>query len=139
MTDKFPEAFERFTDNVSIRNIKTWKQLELAFGHWAGRKWVPTSKQLHGLAIQARKLGIEPARYPTRDEQIRAIFHTRLPIEQQKEVKREKGFSKSYSSFNVWMEMTTRTTAYQRRVINYIRTHPNATLTEARGHKAKRF
>lgn len=138
MTDKFPEAFARFTHVVSVRNIKTWKQLQLAFGSWAGKKWRPTRKQLDGLAIQARKLGIETRRYRTREEQIRAIFKPRPTIQQQKEVQREKGFSKSYSSFNVWMEKTTRTTAYQRRIINYIITHPNATLAEARGHKTKK-
>lgn len=138
MTDKFPEAFHRFTDVVSVRNIKTWKQLQLAFGSWGGKKWIPTSKQLDGLAIQARKLGIETTEYRTREEQIRAIFQKKAIFEQQKEVQREKGFSKSYSSFNVWIDKTTRTTAYQRRVINYIRTHPNASLAEARGHKAKR-
>jgi hypothetical protein len=138
MTDKFPEAFERFTETVSIKKIKTWKQLQLTFGSWAGSKWVPTSKQLDALAIQARKLGIETTGYRTIEEHIRAIFKTRPIIEQQREVQREKGFSKSYSSFNVWMEKTTRTTAYQRRVINYIRNHPNATLAEARGHSKKR-
>jgi hypothetical protein len=142
MTDKFPEAFHRFTDVVSVRNIKTWKQLQLAFGSWGGKKWIPTSKQLDGLAIQARKLGIETTEYQTREEKVKAIFQTaketRIAIEQQKEAQREKGFSKSYNSFNVWMEKTTRTTSYQRRVISYIRTHPNATLAEARGHRAKR-
>jgi len=59
MTDKFPEAFNRFKEDVNVRNIKTWKQLQLAFGSWAGKKWVPTGKQLDGLAIQARKLGIK--------------------------------------------------------------------------------
>ncbi len=142
MTDKFPEAFHRFTDVVSVKNIKSWKQLQLAFGSWAGKKWIPTSKQLDGLAIQSRKLGIETVDYCTRDEQVKAIFQTakekRIAIEQRKEAQREKGFSKSYSSFNLWMEKTTRTTSYQRRVISYIRTHPKATLAEARGHRGKR-
>jgi hypothetical protein len=138
MTDKFPEAFHRFTRVVSVRNIRTWKQMQFAFGSWAGKKWIPTGKQLDGLAIQARKLGIETTDYRTRDEQVRAIFQRKAIFEQQKEVQREKGFSKSYSSFNVWMEKTTRTTAYQRRIINYIKNNPNATLAQARGHKAKR-
>jgi hypothetical protein len=137
MTDKFPEAFHRFTHVVSVRKIKSWKQLQLAFGSWAGKKWRGTSRQIDALAIQARRLGLETTDYRTRDEQIRAIFQRKAVFEQQKkEVKREKGFSKSYSSFNLWIEKATRTTAYQRRVISYIRTHPNATLAEARGHRA---
>ena len=142
MTDKFPEAFRRFKEDVNIKKIKDWKQLELAFSSWGGKKWIPTGKQLDGLAKEARKLGIETEEYRTREENIRRIFQTarekKVAIEQQKEVQIEKGFSRSYFSFNVWMEKTNRTTAYQRRVINYIRTHPNATLEEARGHRTKR-
>jgi|WetSurMetagenome_2_1015567.scaffolds.fasta_scaffold633200_1 hypothetical protein len=143
MTDKFPEAFHRFTKVVSVRNIKSWKQLQLAFSSWSPKKWIPTSKQLDALAVQARKLGIETTEYQTRDEKVKAIFQTakekRIAIEQQKEAQREKGFSRSYSSLNAWMEKTTRTTAYQRRVISYIRNHPKANLEEARGHTTKRL
>ncbi len=142
MTDKFPEAFNRFKEDVNFKKIRDWKQLELAFGSWAGKKWIPTGRQLDGLTNEARKLGIETEGHSTREEKVKRIFQTaretRATIEQQKAVQREKGFSKSYSSFNIWMEKTTRTTAYQRRIINYIRTHPNATLEEARGHRAKR-
>jgi hypothetical protein len=142
MTDKFPEAFERFSKDVLVKDITSWRQMEIAFSHWAGRKWVPTRKQSNALAKEARKLGIETTGYRTREEQIRTILKPKPTIgqttQQMREEKRENSFSKSYVSFNSWMEKTTRTTAYQRRIINYIRTHPNATLEQARGHRAKR-
>lgn len=138
MPDKFPEAFERFTDVILVNKIKTWNQLQLVFGSWAGSKWVPTSKQLNALATQARKLGIETTEYPKRKQINKPIIQTR-PLEQQIEAVREKQFSKEYNTFKVWKENTARTTAYQRRIINYMKTHPNAKLAEARGHKTKRF
>jgi CRISPR-associated endonuclease Cas1 len=49
----------------------------------------------------------------------------------------ETGFSTKYSSFQQWQSRTVRTTAYQRRISNYMWSHPNATLQQARGH-AKR-
>lgn len=138
MTDKFPEAFNRFCKVVNVKKIKDWKQLRLAFGSWAGRKWLPTGKQLDGLAIQARRLGI-PTKHLTREEQINRVFwKATIFQQQQKEVRREKRFSNSYVNFQIWLEKSTRTTRYQQRVINYIRTHPNATLAEARGHRNKK-
>jgi hypothetical protein len=138
--DKFPEAFDRFCEDVNVDRIETWKQLVSFFGSWAGRKWVPTGRQLDALAKEARKLGIEPEGYRTREEHIKAIYQsaleTRIAIEQRTEVQREKRFSTSYVSFQVWMEKTTRTTRYQQRVIDYIRNHPNASLAEARGHRS---
>jgi hypothetical protein len=137
-TDKFPEAFRRFKQRVNVNNIQTFRQLTLAFGSWSGERWRGTSRQMDALAVQARKLGIEPTGYRAREEQIRAVFKPRTVIEHQKEAKRERGFSTSYSSFDIWLEKITRTTAYQRRVINFIKNHPNASLAEARGHKTKR-
>ncbi len=64
----------------------------------------------------------------------RAVTHEGVTVE------REVGFSIVYMDFNQWLaKATTRTSAYQRRVINYIRNHPNASLAEARGHKAKKL
>jgi len=34
--------------------------LELAFGHWSGHKWGPTTKQLAALAVEARRVGMRP-------------------------------------------------------------------------------
>jgi hypothetical protein len=139
MPDKFPEAFDRFTRVVSIKNIKTWEQMQLAFDSWADpRKWIPTARQRDALATEARKRGIDTTEHRTRDEQIRAIFKKHTEVKQQTEIQREKRFSKSYVGFDDWSEKTARTTAYQRRIISYLRNHPDATLAEARGHRAKR-
>jgi hypothetical protein len=135
MTDKFPEAFERFTEVVSIKNIDTWNKLEFSFGKWQG--YAPTRKQLNALATQARKLGIETTEYTTRKQSYKPITKTRPLIEQQMEVTRETQFSNEYTTFKAWNEKSARTTAYQRRIANYIRNHPNATLAEARGHRVK--
>jgi hypothetical protein len=68
-----------------------------------------------------------------REKEIHRIFGRQSRIEQQGSI-----FSSNYVSFQVWQERTKRTTAYERRIINYLRNHPNATLREARGHRAKR-
>ena len=137
--DKFPEAFKRFEEKVNTNNIESWKQLKLAFGSWAGRRQAPTWRQLGALEKQARKLGIPTHGYLTREAEVQRIFtqsakETRVAIAQH----REKRFSTSYLDFQQWLNNTTRTTAYQRRVINYIKNHPNAKLAEARGHRVKR-
>ena len=58
MTDRFPEAFRRFEDDVDVRDFESFRQLEIAFGYWAGRRWRPTYKQKCALAREARRLGI---------------------------------------------------------------------------------
>jgi hypothetical protein len=118
--DKFPEAFKRFKEKVNVDKIETWKQTD-------------------ALQIQAKRLGIPTEGYRTREEEVQKIFvqsakETRVATAQQ----REKRFSIGYLDFQQWLSNTTRTTAYQRRVINYIKNHPNASLAEARGHKTKR-
>jgi hypothetical protein len=42
VTDRFPEAFRRFEEDVDVSKFVSFRQLELAFGNWAGRKWIPT-------------------------------------------------------------------------------------------------
>jgi hypothetical protein len=129
--DRFPEAFRRFEQNVSTRQIKIFNQLTLAFSSWAGSKWRDTSRQNDALAVEARKLGIPTEDYYRREEQKhqwdRAI---ETPLETER-------FSTEYSSFEQWQSRTVRTTAYQRRISNYMWNHPNASLQQARGH-AKR-
>jgi len=135
--DKFPEAFRRFEDRVSTRNIKTFEQLTLAFSGWAGSKWRDTDRQNDALAIQAGKLGIQTEGYYRREQEKhqwdRAIFS-----EPQETGIEEERFSTEYSNFQQWQTQTVRTTAYQRRISNYLWSHPNATLAEARGHRSKR-
>ena len=132
--DKFPEAFKRFKQDVNVNRIKTFKQLTLAFGSWGGKKWRGTFRQMDALANEARKRRIPLEDYRTRQQQVRALFGktTQQPIQG-----REK-FSRGYVSYQQWHNKTGRTTAYERRVTSYMRNHPSATLSEARGHKTKR-
>ena len=58
MTDRFPEAFRRFEEDVNVNQFESFRQLRLAFGHWAGRRWRPTYKQDFALRHEARRLGI---------------------------------------------------------------------------------
>jgi len=56
--DKFPEAFRRLEQQVSLRNVVSFKQLTLVTASWAGPKWVYSRRQMDALAIEARRLGI---------------------------------------------------------------------------------
>jgi len=134
--DKFPEGFSRFERDVSTRQIETFEQLKLSFSGWAGLKWKDTYRQNDALAVQAQKLRIPTEDYYRREQRKwneRQQWEEAIYSEAQ-----ETGFSRKYSSFQQWKTQTVRTTAYQRRVINYFRNHPNASLAEARGHKTKR-
>jgi hypothetical protein len=95
-TDKFPEAFRRFKQDVATRQIKTFRQLTLAFGSWAGSKWNGTSRQMDALAVQARRLGIPLKYYRSRQQQVRAIFGG---ASQQTEIQGREKFSRNYSIF----------------------------------------
>jgi hypothetical protein len=139
MPDKFPEAFKRLEQKVNIDNIETFQQLNLVVGSWAGRKWVPTRLQMDALHREAKRLGIPTHGYRTREEEVHRIFgqsarETRVAIAQQK----ERRFSMNYVNHHEWLNNNTKTTPYQRRIINYLRNHPNASLAEARGHRAKK-
>lgn len=112
--DKFPEAFSRFVRIMHVERVENFRQLEIMFAEWAGSKWVLTSRQIEALRNEATKHGI-PSWY----------------------VRRERRFSSEYENFNLWMAGTTRTSRYQQRVINYLSTHPYATLREARGHRKR--
>ena len=138
--DKFPEAFKRFEEKVKLDNIKTSKQLELAVDSWGGYRWIPTQIQLDALAREARRLGIPTHGYRTREEAVQRIFaqsarETRVAIALKKEAK----FSMKYVNQHEWLNKNASTTTYQRRIINYLRKHPNASLAEARGHRMKKF
>lgn len=50
MSDKFPEAFERFERAVDTRCIENLSQLVSAFASLAGYKWLDSSSQRHALA-----------------------------------------------------------------------------------------
>jgi hypothetical protein len=57
MPDGFPEAFRRFEEDVDVSRFESFRQLELAFGRWAGQKWIPTYRQLDALRCEARRIG----------------------------------------------------------------------------------
>jgi hypothetical protein len=56
--DKFPEAFERFEDDVDVREISSFRELRLAFRYWAGYKWKDTPRQIQALRVEAKRVGI---------------------------------------------------------------------------------
>lgn len=137
--DKFPEAFSRFEKKVSVRQIKTFSQLTLAFSGWAGGKWAGTSRQKEALAIEANRLGIETK--GTENNEYRRIerqFNERQQFDEAVFKAPQERFSSNYVSQHQWLNKNGRTTAYQNRVINYLRNHPHASLDDARGHRAKR-
>lgn len=140
--DKFPEAFERFEKDVNVNKIESFKQLELEFESWSGKKWKGTSKQVRALEREARRLGIpltgvrKVSKALTSKEQQRLVL-TQIEQEEQAEWRKVK-FSSNYSNFQQWQSKTARTTAYQRRIANYMQKHPNANLQQARGHAKKR-
>jgi hypothetical protein len=70
-SEKFPEAFRRFEERVNTDKIETFRQLTLAFGSWAGQKWVPTWRQTNALAVEAERLGI-----PIQGERGRRVFRS---------------------------------------------------------------
>jgi hypothetical protein len=67
-SDEFPEAFDRFEEQVDISRTRSFDELLMQFQIWAGRKWRETPRQLQALKIEARQRGIETpsARYPSR-------------------------------------------------------------------------
>lgn len=61
MTDKFPEAFERFErkGTVEDRHIETFEELLAAFVMWGQKKATLSRKQTRALAIQAKENGLK--------------------------------------------------------------------------------
>jgi hypothetical protein len=55
--DKFPEAFERFEDDVDVDRFGSYMELTYAFRLWAGEKWHGSRKQWEALNGEAERLG----------------------------------------------------------------------------------
>jgi len=144
--DKFPEAFRRFEKVVDVDSFESYRELRYAFTHWASKRWRNTYSQNRALAEEGWRLGYKDVRLPSffghkvKDE-IRIKAERRIKdeirIKAERKAVRTKKFSRKYSSYNLWLEHETRTTAYQRRIIRYMQKHPNASLREARGHRIK--
>ena len=58
-SEKFPEAFQRFENDVDIGRFQSYMELTSAFRWWAGEKWIGTPKQWEALNIEAENLGFE--------------------------------------------------------------------------------
>ena len=71
--DKFPEAFERFEEDVDVREIRSFRELRLAFSFWAGRNWKDTPRQIKALRVEARRVGI-PVRKPPRKVRVYRVY-----------------------------------------------------------------
>ena len=138
--DDFPEVFSRFEQDDfprRMKEIRSWSfdRLRLEFEFWLGDGWKDSHLQRLGLAREAEKRGIDVPELWTKggivlEKKERPAEVERKPVEVR--------FSRAYVSFDVWLEKATRTTAYQRRIISYVRLHPNSSLSEARGHAKKR-
>lgn len=72
--DKFPQAFERFEEDVDVREIRSFRELRLAFSFWAEYKWKDTPRQIKALRVEARRVGI-PLKAPRK----RAIVYRVQP------------------------------------------------------------
>jgi hypothetical protein len=87
--DRFSEALRRFEEVVDVSRIQSFRQLRLAFSHWAGWKWHDIYMQNRALAVEARRLGITAfaERRPI------ARFHGRTAVTWKHEVVLVKGKS----------------------------------------------
>ena len=65
MTDRFPEAFERFEKKTDIDEVNTLDELMNKFKDWGLKKAPITKLQRKALAIEGVKKGIDPV-YITR-------------------------------------------------------------------------
>jgi hypothetical protein len=57
-SEAFQEAFERFKEKVDTSNIHNLRQMEMAFGTYAGKHWTGSSKQRAALAYAAEEEGM---------------------------------------------------------------------------------
>ena len=57
--DQFPEAFDRFEDDVDLSRIKTFTQLTLEFMMWGRERVTLSNKQMKALKVEAseRRIG----------------------------------------------------------------------------------
>jgi hypothetical protein len=45
-SERFPECFDRFEQQVDIGEVKNYRQLEMLFRSWAGRNWKDISAKV---------------------------------------------------------------------------------------------
>ena len=64
MTDRFPEAFRRFSWTVDINKFKNYRELSYAFSYWAGKRWIDSYNQNLALKKQGQRAGFKDAELP---------------------------------------------------------------------------
>ena len=116
---------------IDIRKLRNeelgWQKLQSLAKQFFGDKWKPSYNQREALKREARHLGINvyEGRIHWRPKQ-REPFGRTTKID----------FSRRYPTYSHWYEKT-HSSAYKRRIANYMRSHPNATLKQARGHSRR--
>ena len=73
MTDKFPEAFERFEQVVAVNKIRSLRQLLVSFKLWAGANWRGSYLQMRAFLLQAQERNFFI------DKKLRSLYHIPLP------------------------------------------------------------
>jgi len=134
--DKFPEAFERAEQNVPFSDAKgDWNKFKAMARSYFGSKWKDTEKQNEALYREFLRYDWKAPTPKKELEEALRYLEKRAPSEKQPI---EARFSRAYATFDLWLEKATRTTAYQQRIISYVRLHPDSSLAEARGHSKKK-
>lgn len=110
MVDRFPEAFKRFEYTVDIDSFDDYRELSLAFSHWAGKRWVDSYKQNVALKKEGQKLGFKDAelpRYfkPSQKWQTTAQYGTHRGLENRQISTINEGIRKGYSANKIQREL----------------------------------
>lgn len=58
------EAFHRFEKAVDLRSFRSARELNYAFTHWAGKRWIDSYEQDRALKIEVEKRGIKQTIMP---------------------------------------------------------------------------
>ena len=61
--DRFPEAFERFENDVNVDRLTSYSELMYSFRWWAGEKWKGTTRQWIAFNTEAERLGFDVPRF----------------------------------------------------------------------------
>lgn len=92
-SEKFQEAFERFSDVVNVDRFESYRELWYAFRHWADRRWRNTEAQNRALAYEGEQLGLEdiimPSAFGHTAKETKRIMERRMAVEMAK-ARREK-------------------------------------------------
>jgi len=59
MPDRFPEAFDRFEDDVYTSDFRSFQELLSSFAWWSGKRWRGSRAQINALKNEGEKLGFD--------------------------------------------------------------------------------